>query len=194
MKKERHIPAGYSLSYIHEGTGLVVYSCEARGKVVAMAFAGRGSKPIWHYIFSSAEKLTSKIESQVRSLEAHQAMVVERRKARFAPHGLVGGEVFRTSWGYEQTNVEYYEVVGVSGQMIELREIAQSRTTEGYECGKTQPIPGEYIGEAFTRRVSMSGGSPSVKIHQSATAYLEQPFTVSGGKPVYKERYWSAYY
>lgn len=194
MKTERHIPAGYLLSYIHETTGLAVYSCEARGKVVAMAFAGRGTKPIWHYIFSSAERLTEKIQSQVKSLEAHKAMIAERRKARFQPHGLVGGEVLRTSWGYEQTNVEYYEVVGVRGQMIELREIAQTRTEEGYLCGKTQPVPGAYIGEAFSRRVSMSGGSPSVKIHQSATAYLEQPFTMSGGKTVYKERYWSAYY
>lgn len=194
MKTERHIPSGYLLSYIHETTGLAVYSCEARGKVVAMAFAGRGTKPIWHYIFSSAERLTEKIQSQVKSLEAHKAMIAERRKARFQPHGLVGGEVLRTSWGYEQTNVEYYEVVGVRGQMIELREIAQTRTEEGYLCGKTQPVPGAYIGEAFSRRVSMSGGSPSVKIHQSATAYLEQPFTMSGGKPVYKERYWSSYY
>lgn len=194
MKTERHIPAGYLLCYIHETTGLAVYSCEARGKVVAMAFAGRGTKPIWHYIFSSAERLTEKIQSQVKSLEAHKAMIAERRKARFQPHGLVGGEVLRTSWGYEQTNVEYYEVVGVRGQMIELREIAQTRTEEGYLCGKTQPVPGAYIGEAFSRRVSMSGGSPSVKIHQSATAYLEQPFTMSGGKPVYKERYWSSYY
>jgi hypothetical protein len=193
MKTERHIPAGYSLSYIHETTGLAVYSCEARGKVVAMAFAGRGTKPIWHYIFSSAERLTEKIQSQVKSLEAHKAMVVERRKARFRPHGLVGGEILRTSWGYEQTNVEYYEVVGVRGQMVELREIAQARTVEGYECGKTQPIPGEYIGEAFSRRVTMSGEYPSVKIHQSATAYLELPL-MSSGKPVYKERYWSSYY
>jgi hypothetical protein len=196
MKKERHIPASYSLHYIHEATEFVVYTHEsvARGKIVAMAFAGRAAKPLWHYIFGSAERLAEKIKSQVESLEAHKAMVAERRKARFAPHKLVGGEVFRTSWGYEQTNVEYYEVVSVCGQTVELREIAQSREEEGYLCGKTKPMPGMFIGEAFSRRVSMVGGSPSVKIHQSATAYYEQPITMTSGKPVYKERYWSSYY
>jgi hypothetical protein len=194
MKKERHIPPSYSLFYIHEATEFVVYSHEVRGKIVAMAFAGRASKPLWHYIFGSAERLAEKIQSSVKGLEHHKAIVAERRKARSAPHGLVGGEIFRTSWGYEQTNVEYYEVVGVSGQMIELREIAQSREEEGYLFGKTKPMPGMFIGEAFSRRVSMVGGSPSVKIHQSATAYYEQPIVMSSGKPVYKERYWTSYY
>ena len=193
MKRERHIPANYSLQYIHESTEFVVYSQEVRGKIVAMAFAGKATKPMWHYIFGSAERLAEKIKSQVESLEAHKAMVAERRKARFAPHTLVGGEVFRTSWGYEQTNVEYYEVVGVRGQMVEVREIAQSREEEGFLCGKTKPMPGMFIGETFLRRVNMVGGAPSIKIHQSATAYLEQPYSVISGKPVFKERYWSAY-
>lgn len=193
MKKERYIPTGYQLSYIHEGTQFLVYTRELAGALYGIAYKGKAGNPVWHYRFKTKERLQEEIESTVRGLEAHKAATEARRKARYAPHGLQGGEVFRTSWGYEQTNVEYYEVVGVKGQTVELREIAQNRTTEGYECGKTQPIPGAYIGEVFSRRVSMVGGSPSVKVHQSATAYLEQPF-MTGGMPIYKERYWSAYY
>ena len=194
MKKERYIPSGYALSYIHEGTAFVVYQREHEGRLYGIAFAGKASNPLWHYRFRSAESLAKQVEESISSLGAHKAAVKARRAARFAPHRLMGGEVFRSSWGYEQTNVEYYQVVGVKGQMIELREIGQMREETGYLQGECAPVPGHFVGEPFSRRVSMSGGSPSVKIHQSSYAYLESPAQVIPGVPIYKKRYWSSYY
>ena len=196
MKKERYIPSSYSLSYIHEATGFVVYTAEVStrpGSVVGMAFAGKAAKPTWHYIFKSQEQLSKKIEESVSGLEWHKAEVAKARAARFAPHGLQGGEILRSSWGWEQTNVEYYQVVGVRGQKVELREIAQERVENGMMSGECKPVPGMFIGKPFTRQVSMSGNVPKVKIHSSAYAYLEKPVGFEGGKPVYKKQYFSYY-
>ncbi len=33
------------------------------------------------------------------------------------------GDLFSSSWGYDQTNVDFYEVVRKTAKMIELREI-----------------------------------------------------------------------
>jgi hypothetical protein len=193
MKKERYIPAGYALSYIHEGTEFVVYQHEQEGRLYAIAYAGKATRPLWHYRFKSAESLAKQIEESISSLGARKAAVKARRAARYAPHRLMGGEIFRTSWGYDQTNVEYYQVVGVKGQSVELCEVAQMREETGFMSGECAPVPGQFIGKPFTRQVSMESGSPRVKIHQSAYGYLESPFQVISGVPIYKKRYFSYY-
>jgi len=193
MKKERYIPAGYVLSYIHEGTKFVVYQHEQEGRLYAIAYAGKATRPTWHYRFKSAESLAKQIEETVSGLEAHKTAVKARRAARYAAHGLKGGEIFRTSWGYDQTNVEYYQVVGINGQSVELCEVAQMREVTGFMSGECAPVPGQFIGKPFTRQVSMESGSPRVKIHQSAYGYLESPFQIVAGVPIYKKRYFSYY-
>lgn len=194
--KERHIPASYSLSYIHEATGFVVYTAEMPsrpGSIVGMAFAGKAAKPSWHIIFKSQERLNLKIEESVASLEAHKAAIAKARAARYAPHGLQVGQIFRSSWGWEQTNVNYYEVVGVRGQKVELCEIAQEREESGMMSGECKPVPGAYIKKPISRMVSMASGKPSIRIHNSSYAYLEEPVAIEGGKPVFRSQYYSYY-
>lgn len=195
MKKERHIPASYSLSYIHEATSFVVYTSEIpnRPGIVGMAFAGKAVKPTWHYIFKSQEQLNKKIEESVKGLEWRKAEVAKARAARYAPHGLQVGQILRSSWGWEQTNVNYYEVVGIRGQKVELCEIAQERNENGVMSGECKPVPGVFIKKPISRMVSMANGKPSVRIHNSSYAYLEEPVKVEGGKPVFRSQYYSYY-
>jgi len=193
VKKVRYIPPGYVLSYIHEATEFVVYQQEKEGRLYGIAYAGKATRPLWHYRFRSAESLASQIEESVSSLEARKAAVKARRAARYAPHGLKGGEIFRTSWGYDQTNVEYYQVTGVKGQSVELCEIGQLREETGFMSGECAPLPGHFVGKPFSRQVSMESGSPRVKIHNSAYGFLEFPFQVLSGVPIYKKRYYSYY-
>lgn len=62
--------------------------------------------------------------------------------------GVKIGEVFVASWGYEQTNVDFYQVIGLTAKSVRLRAIAQERTADGY----TTPIENKFIGDVFTRR------------------------------------------
>ncbi len=65
------------------------------------------------------------------------------------------GDIFATSWGYDQTNVEFYEIVKVSktGKSVTAHEIEQEiRTPEGEVVGleygthrgRVYPIPGAF--------------------------------------------------
>ena len=38
--------------------------------------------------------------------------------------GIEVGDIYSSSWGYDQTNVEFYEVVAVTPATIKIREIA----------------------------------------------------------------------
>lgn len=65
------------------------------------------------------------------------------------------GDIFVASWGYDQTNLDWYEVVEVSasGGTATLREIGATRVGGGTGYNHVAPRAGQYIGEAFKARV-----------------------------------------
>lgn len=74
--------------------------------------------------------------------------------------GVEIGQVFVGSWGYEQTNIDFYQVVGVTAKSVRLHEIKQhkewKKTESGAEDrtagGYATPLKNEFVGKAFTRR------------------------------------------
>lgn len=93
------------------------------------------------------------------------------------------GSVFVHSWGYEQTNVDFYEVVAMTGKTVTIREISQNRKETGFLCGTCTPDKGNYTGEPMQKRLNLKYSEPSIKI----SSY--------GWCPLYKggDQYWSAY-
>ena len=81
-----------------------------------------------------------------------QAKIEAKRTARanfVNPYTV--GQVLYGSWGYDQTNIDFYEVVKVGARSIVVRELAQNLVTDegcGPMSGKVTPKAGEYIGEA----------------------------------------------
>ena len=97
------------------------------------------------------------------------------------------GDILYSSWGYDQTNIDFYEVTkgGRAGQMIELRELKTSSTPErGFMTADKVPVFGEgrfaepspnVIGDTtgvpFKRKLRTGyQGAPSVKIESYAYA------------------------
>ena len=70
-------------------------------------------------------------------------------------HNIALGTIYVHSWGYDQTNVDFYEVTGLNGRtMVTLAPIGQDRriaTKVGMQ-GLTTPIPGQFIRDALNDR------------------------------------------
>ncbi len=51
----------------------------------------------------------------------------------FVKTGVEVGDIFVSSWGYDQTNISYYQVVGItaSGKSVKVTQIAQKITEHG---------------------------------------------------------------
>lgn len=196
--KERWIPAGYEPEVIDEVLGLAVYKKLVLGKVIGMAFCGKQSKPVWHYQFKDQAGLDRNVAELRASLELRAKWKAERKAEAEAlkaqGHGVQVGDVFRCSWGYDQTNIQYYEVIelkGSSGAVI--RELAQERDEDAFMQGSCVPLVGEYIGEPMVKRIQAAyKGGASIKIYDFASAYLVKP-EVHGGCKVYPSSRWTAY-
>lgn len=81
------------------------------------------------------------------------------------------GTILCSTWGYDQTNVDFYEVVSATPRTVQLRKIAKRRVESGYMSYSAQPVAGKFTGEPFRRKVHGYAGRPSVEINGYANAH-----------------------
>ncbi|MFL8078257.1 hypothetical protein [Xanthomonas vasicola] len=156
------------------------YIAEEAGRIVVTKFHGKALKPdrVWFRSQAAAEQDIASFTTRRQQLADAQA---ERRAEAKRPHTLTVGAVLVSSYGYEQTNVDFYEVVAVHNRTVTLRELVQERQDTGHMSGTTIPVPGQYKqGEPIRKRVNPRNG---VKLSSSAYAH---PWD---GRP----QYWSSY-
>lgn len=97
--------------------------------------------------------------------------------ALFFKNGSVSvGDVFASSWGYEQTNVTFYQVLSLHGKKtVTVREIrAKSEYTDSMVGFKT-PVLDDFTGECLKRQIKDLGDELAIKIEDYETAYKTLP-------------------
>jgi hypothetical protein len=88
------------------------------------------------------------------------------------------GDILVSSWGYDQTNVDFYKVTKLSpsGKSVTIVRINSEVTGTGFMCGTSVPaVPhevSEYEGEPMTKRVNLTSNGYSVNIASYASARL----------------------
>lgn len=141
---------------------VVVAWQEMAGKIHAKGWAGKADKPAWYYTFrtlATAQEYASRFAfSQQQHAETTAARAAARKSVTAAEHWAVGDVVYN-SWGYDQTNVDFYQVVEVKAKSVVLRAINQSSSDRqgSPSGGYTQPCRGEFCGEPFAKIVGREG-------------------------------------
>jgi hypothetical protein len=96
-----------------------------------------------------------KTDAAMRVLVGAMGKESAELELREAPTAKVG-DVLYTSWGYEQSNVDFYEVVAVSGQMATVREIQKRVVDRGQYDNGIIGDRGAYVGPPKRVRVQKS--------------------------------------
>ena len=143
---------------------------DPKGRPAAMGFSGKKQRPSFHHHYESPEGRTQMLERWFDGVKKDAARKAEVRAARNRPHDLEAGEILVADWGYNQTNVDFFEVTAVvCKNTVELMEI-ESRTDHdhpwqtGAMCDHVLPCPGIALSGRFRVRVNMAHGKPWVKI------------------------------
>lgn len=181
LTREFYIPTGYKLDGPANDKYAVYTGISPRHNLPsALFFTGKQSKPTWFFSFHTVEDMYKRINETVELIKARDGRKAERAEARKAPHSLKVGDTLYTSWGYEQTNINFYRVVGVMGkQTVKLRELG-SKIVSGAGGPTTYVVADEsrwLNDKILVKRVS---GDNYVKIASYATAWLWD------GKPKYE--------
>ena len=169
------------------------------GFFCAVGFLGRAQNPHQGscFYFTTAEKRASWIRRLFEIAASIHASKTKRQtekaEARAKGHALQVGDVLMSSWGYDQTNVDYYQVTALVGkQMVEYRPIAAQTEQAGYMSGYCVPAPGDFKGPAKRARVCEYGQRDSIRIASYANASKLTPRMVAG-VACYQPASWTAY-
>ena len=135
---------------------------EERGKLFGKAWRGRAQRPYAHYVFRSDEERKRWADQQIEAGEAavqHARARKEalRRDVIAMSAKLRVGSLLATSWGYDQTNVDFYEVIARTPGTATVRQIAATLRETGFMAGKVTPRPGVYVGPPMTKRIQGCG-------------------------------------
>ena len=75
------------------------------------------------------------------------------------------GDLFYDSWGYDQTQVDFYEVVGLtpSGLSVRVQKVRQVVTSSGGGTDTVAPVKGSNYGPVETKRLKDCSWGSEVK-------------------------------
>lgn len=145
-----------------EGTDLVLYPYERMGEkglnYGLLAFMGKQSKAFHYYTYGTRKHDRDRaMEQLIENRKAHfQRKLDERARKKEFTTTLVPGDVLYTSWGYDQTNVDFYEVTKViGGQTVAVRAVEEKVVSEDAHSEKVVPVPGKFVSPEMRVRVGI---------------------------------------
>lgn len=88
--------------------------------------------------------------------------------------GVKIGDIFHYSWGYEQTNCNYFQVVGLKGtKQVVIREIAYTTTeTLGIDSYNVKAVKDSFLQDSQFIEDNEKGAVKQVKALKNGTIYI----------------------
>lgn len=142
-KTEHHTKAAAELEWI-------TYEIPNGSKPAAMGFSGKRGNPDFHYTFANEERRADHIANWIIGRVAHTELVATRRRTRHTEHDLEIGDIVHCSWGYDQTNNDFWQVVKVTKCTVDLRALKPEfveTTTGGMDAGRVITKKDNFVNE-----------------------------------------------
>lgn len=145
-RDQRWIPEGSEEVTRKDLSGVVYVQKSSSACIIAVGYKGRAKKPTFNILFRSEIDLKEYIDRFFDSIVFHEAEKLRRKEERKNMIiTLRPGDVLCSSWGYDQTNVDFYQVIDVKNKRIIIREIAGNLEESGNMRGYTRPCRDAFI-------------------------------------------------
>lgn len=130
------------------------------GLTVAI-FQGKGHKPYKHYRFNDETALNGFIlHEKERELKAEENRIKQAKKYEAEKQKIVEGAILYSSWGYEQTNIDFYIVVSRKNDFVILQEVGSHKIYDDNfnDRGSCMPDVTTKIGDPFRKKINKYEG------------------------------------
>lgn len=137
ITRAQYLPKNAEKVHERQDINAVVYYTRTADKIGAIGFHGKSQKPDFLYIFKSEEQRQAHVEKYFNdlktSLEFRNERKVQNKKlyAEFLK-SLKPGVILFGTWGYDQTNVDFYIIKEVKASKVLIQELSHT-TVEGSE-------------------------------------------------------------
>lgn len=144
---------------------------------------GRGDRET---IRAALERFINKREEIIRRREERTAA---KRKARAEfENPYKPGNFLYSHWGYDQTNIEFYQVLEVRPTSLKIREVCQGREDTGWAQGNCWPVPNDFTERSEEKWVTIQIAKNG-QHHIVSPDYDCSDLYLYDGRP----KYWSSY-
>lgn len=174
INESRYVPSFMNAHRENEsGSAEVFYTttASANGKFLAIAYSGKRKAKDWFYYFKTEERMLDAIEKHFTDIKVREDNNIVRKRDQKAKDDSVTckvGDIFHYSWGYDQTNCEFFQVVAFKGKTATLRNIGSKSVpgSSGFMCEHVIPVKDAFItgnmAETITKRIKSNyNGDPS---------------------------------
>jgi hypothetical protein len=188
--RDSYYSESYTLLLSDEALKLEVLIHDAGEKVYLIGFKGKAVRLNFHYWYRDRAKAVAYAEEFLN--DARKRDLEKKQSREQADITLEVGDILVSSWGWEQTNIDYYQVIERVGKCsVRLREVAKEMVENDRinMTGKCVPMPGHYVSELFTRRV-VNGKGVNISSFQYAR---KKDYTLVEGLKIYAADSWTAY-
>jgi hypothetical protein len=131
---------------------------------IAAGFSGKKDKADFYYRFSNKDKFDHYVDKYINAIKSDIESKLKykeekKNKAKAVYDNLNIGDVIYTSWGYDQTNIDFYQVTGKFGSnSLKIRELDDKDVPEADNgispmAGKKIPIKDKFTDVEKTIRV-----------------------------------------
>jgi hypothetical protein len=142
-KLSRWIPENSTIVKEKSGLGIVyvyrVPNPRSGRPFLAVAYAGNAAKNSFHYSYKDESAVDLAIRNFFGNLKDHKERVSKRRTESYKPHTFKVGDIITNSWGYDQTNVDWYRIARTSKSYVWLQPIAGQTEQTGFMSGNSTP-------------------------------------------------------
>lgn len=153
-----------------EGTDVSAWVWDTPRGAYLLAFRGRSKKPVEYARYRSGDARDAAVASLIRGAKASLRAKEDRETAKRAyRHDFKVGDFFYTSWGYDQTNVDFYQILAVSEKSVKVAAVASKSAGHGYVLPTSRVI-------GPTKTVVPRGGGFKIEGHYAGKW---------SGRPVY---------
>jgi hypothetical protein len=156
--------SGYTVVAYKRAPVIVAFKAMA-GKTFVKAWRDNCHRVAFYYAFNKPESAREYVErfvdnvARVRGTKADwKRERAEKRAALRASDHYAVGDVLYNSWGYDQTNVDFYQVTHVGAKTIKIRPVKVNYRETGFMQGINQPRRFEFCGDELTKPLSVDGG------------------------------------
>jgi len=143
-----------------------------------MGSASKRAKNALEWSYYTSESYRDKVvDDWVASYERKAKAKAERAEAaKNFQHGIKVGDIFYASWGYDQTNVDFYQVLRVIGKAtVEVQKVQSKTVREDMTANYVEAVPNRFVrgSRPMKKRVSPRG---TIKMdHTYASKWDEKP-------------------
>tara|TARA_R110002153_G_scaffold116423_1_gene260091 strand:- start:30 stop:644 length:615 start_codon:yes stop_codon:yes gene_type:complete len=169
-QQQRYIPKDYILYSTATTVDLDFYWNNNDEKPSAVCFGKKGFKSKWHYRFKNFGQFESTLNDTIKNHLEHKKNVEERREKRFAPHSLKVNDILYCSWGYDQTNIDFYKITQLIGKnKIEVIKLKNKISYSSEASQSDYVLPTDEI-KGSEKKYIVNSQYNSIRVYSFASA------------------------